>query len=112
MGYSNEFKEAISNDLNTPEALAVVWKLIRDESVFPADKYATLLGFDKVLGLDLEHNEFEIKEIPGEVQKLVDEREETRTAGNYQKADELREHIESLGFVVEDTLSGPKISKS
>ena len=112
LGYSNEFKEAISNDLNTPEALAVVWKLIRDESVFPADKYATLLGFDKVLGLDLEHNEFEIKEIPGEVQKLVDEREETRTAGNYQKADELREHIESLGFVVEDTLSGPKISKS
>ena len=112
LGYSNEFKEAISNDFNTPEALAVVWKLIRDESVFPADKYATLLGFDKVLGLDLEHNEFEIKEIPGEVQKLVDEREETRTAGNYQKADELREHIESLGFVVEDTLSGPKISKS
>ncbi|KKW02518.1 MAG: Cysteine-tRNA ligase [Parcubacteria group bacterium GW2011_GWA1_49_11] len=112
LGYSNEFKEAISNDFNTPEALAVVWKLIRDESVFPADKYATLLGFDKVLGLDLEHNEFEIKEIPGEVQKLVDEREETRTAGNYQKADKLREHIESLGFVVEDTLSGPKISKS
>ena len=109
--YKKEFTSAIENDLNTPEALAVVWKLVKDESVSPAGKYATLLDFDKVLGLDLENNEFEIKDIPVEVQELLVERESARIAGNYQKADELRKKIKSLGFIVEDTATGQKISK-
>src|SRR3990167_9515633 len=33
--YLDEFKKAISNDLNTPAALAIVWKLVKDESVSP-----------------------------------------------------------------------------
>ena len=109
--YKKEFEEAIESDLNTPEALAVVWKLIKDEAVSSADKRATLLDFDKVLGLDLEHNEFEVTDIPKEVQKLLQEREKVRTSGDYKKADELREQIKKLGFTVEDTPSGQKISK-
>jgi len=109
--YVKEFTDTLENDLNTPEALAVVWKLVKDESISPADKYATLLNFDKVLGLDLEHNEFEIKDIPEEVQKLINKRESVRATGDYQKADKLREQIKNLGFVVEDTASGQKISK-
>lgn len=109
--YLREFKEAIESDLNTPEALAVVWKLVKDESIFPADKKVTLLEFDKVLGLDLEHNEFEVVDIPEEVQKLLEDREKARISSNFQKADELREQIKKLGFVVEDTPSGQKISK-
>lgn len=109
--YKKEFSGAIENDLNTPEALAVVWKLIKDEGLSPADKRATLLDFDKVLGLDLEHNEFEVKDIPVEVQKLVEDRESARAAGDFQKSDELRGKIKSLGFSVEDTPQGPKISK-
>ncbi len=110
--YEKEFKEAIENDLNTPEALAVVWKLAKNESVSPLDKQATLLDFDQVLGLDLEHNEYEVKKIPDEVQKLLAEREKARVAGDYSKSDQLREEIEKFGFTVEDTPSGQKISKS
>ncbi len=109
--YYKEFRDVVENDLNTPEALAVVWKLIKDESVSPLDKRVTLLEFDKVLGLDLEHNEFEVKDIPEEVQKLLQEREKVRTSGDFQKADELRDQIKKLGFIVEDTSSGQKISK-
>lgn len=110
--YKKEFSEVLENDLNTPAALSVVWKLVKDELVSPTDKRATLVEFDKVLGLNLEHNEFAVTEIPEAVQKLVDEREKARTGGDYQKADELREQIKNLGFIVEDTALGQKISKS
>ncbi len=110
--YSNLFKKAIENDLNTPEALAVVWKLIKDEGISPADKRTTLLDFDKVLGLDLENNEFEVKDIPEEVKQLIKERETARATGDYSKSDQLRAQINTLGFIVEDTASGQKISKS
>ncbi len=110
--YKKEFSEAISNDLNTPEALAVVWQLVKDESVSPLDKRATLLDFDQVLGLELENNEYEIKDIPAKVQQLVKERESARVLGDYPKSDQLRQEIESLGFSIEDTSEGPRISKS
>lgn len=108
--YAKEFKSAIEDDLNTPEALAVVWKLVKDETVSPADKRATLLDFDKVLGLDLGRNEYEVKEIPGEVKRLMDEREEARKREDWPKADALRREIEKSGFNIEDSSGGPKLS--
>src|SRR3989344_1423597 len=110
--YEGEFLGAIENDLNTPEALSVIWKLVKDKSVSLADKRSTLLDFDQVLGLDLENNEYELKNIPKEVEKLLKERESARATGDYQKADEIRVEIKSLGFLVEDGSSGQKISKS
>ncbi len=109
--YREKFIEKLENDLNTPETLAVVWELVKDESVSSADKRATLLDFDQVLGLGLEHNEFEIKEIPVEVQKLVDEREAARKAGNYSDSDRLRQEIIDLGYNIDDTSEGPRIYK-
>lgn len=110
--YKKEFSVALENDLNTPEAIAVVWKLVKDESIFPADKRATLLEFDKVLGLDLEHNEFEVTDVSEEVQKLLEDRKKARASGDFQRADDLRDQIKKLGFIVEDTTSGQKVSKS
>ena len=52
-GYKKQFIEKLENDLNTPQALAVLWTLVKDKGVSPADKHATLLDFDKVLGLGL-----------------------------------------------------------
>ena len=52
-GYKKQFKEKLENDLNTPQALAVVWTMLKDKDLSPEDKLATLLDFDKVLGLGL-----------------------------------------------------------
>jgi len=109
--YINEFKEVLENDLNTPEALAVIWKLVKDESISPIDKRATLLDFDKVLGLNLEVNEFEVKNIPEDVQKLLIDREMARSAKNWSKADLLREEIKSKGFEVKDAEVGQILNK-
>lgn len=51
--YKSKFIEKLENDLNTPQALAVVWGLVKDASISPESKKATLLDFDLVLGLGL-----------------------------------------------------------
>lgn len=109
--YRKEFEEALENDLNTPEALAVVWKLIKDESVSPVDKRTTLLDFDQVLGLDLEHNEYEVKNIPEDIKKIHKEREIARANKDWKRADELRQASILGGYDISDTDKGQKIRK-
>jgi cysteinyl-tRNA synthetase len=54
--YVNDFKQSMCDDLNTARALAVVFELLGDKNISNADKYATLIDLDKVLGLDIEQN--------------------------------------------------------
>jgi cysteinyl-tRNA synthetase len=51
--YLEKFKSAISEDLNTAKALALVWTILKDKDVADADKRATLEVFDQVLGLTM-----------------------------------------------------------
>lgn len=51
--YKAKFMEKIENDLNTPQALAVLWTLVKDKEVTSENKLATIIEFDKVLGLNL-----------------------------------------------------------
>lgn len=105
-----KFLDAINDDLNMPEALAVVWELLKSD--YPATaKAESLLKFDKILGLNIK--EFLGKKItaPPEVQKLLDLRQKARSNKNWVEADRLREEIKKLGFEIEDTSVGQKISK-
>lgn len=51
--YKKQFIEKIENDLNTPQALAVLWTLMKDKDVSPEDKKATAQDFCSVFGLGL-----------------------------------------------------------
>jgi len=105
--YLKEFEDAINDDFDTPKALAVLWKLVRDQK---ADgKYQTIVKMDKVFGLDLLKKE-EIK-IPKEIQLLLEKRQETRKKKDWKLADELRDKIKKLGYTVDDTINGPKLKK-
>jgi cysteinyl-tRNA synthetase len=53
LAYKAQFTDKIENDLNTAQALAVMWTMLKDKEVKEEDKLATLLDFDKVLGLGL-----------------------------------------------------------
>jgi len=105
--YQNKFKEKIENDLNLPQALATVWELIDDEQVVAADKKATLLDFDQVLGLGLA--DLAPLKIPAAVETLILAREKARAENDYLKADQLRTEIDSLGFMIEDSPTGPRL---
>ncbi|MBI4708887.1 MAG: cysteine--tRNA ligase [Candidatus Portnoybacteria bacterium] len=102
-----QFLAALNDDLNTPEALAIVWKLIKDADISDADKKSALLDFDKVLGLGLE--KIRKIEIPEEIKQLAKEREEARKNKDWAKADQLRKKIQESGWDIEDTPDGPKI---
>jgi cysteinyl-tRNA synthetase len=108
--YTAEFKNLVNNDLSTAQGLALMWKLLKDESIGPAAKKATLLDFDKVFGLGLDKPKAELI-IPEEVQKLIEDREYARSQKDFALSDTLRAKIESHGFTVKDTDKGQKISK-
>jgi len=94
------FKNRISDDLDMPGALAVVWDVVRDEQISKSDKWATILEFDKVLGLGLD--EITEVKIPENILELARERKEARENKDYAKSDQLRKEIEKLGWSIED----------
>ncbi len=105
-----EFKTAIEDDLNIPQALSVVWNLVREGNKRKDRRaWELLLDFDRVLGLSL--GELEKSEIPLEVQILAEKRERARKAKNWEEADRLREEIIKLGYIIEDTREGWRVKK-
>jgi cysteinyl-tRNA synthetase len=107
--YRRKFKEFIEDDLDTPRALSLLWDVFKDENMSNADKKATILDFDKVLGLDFENLKEEI--VPEEVLDLVKEREAARADKDFTKSDELRKEINSLGYEIKDTSVGQKVTR-
>jgi cysteinyl-tRNA synthetase len=104
----NDFKKAMDDDLNTSRALAVLWKFVRDEKA--EGKIKTIIELDKVLGLDLLKKEK--IEVPEEVRKLAEERWQAKKIKNFKLADELREKIGKLGFVVADSNEEYEVRKA
>jgi len=109
--YKNKFMDAASDDFNISKALAIIQELLKDRPCEPqgrslrlsdADKLATILDFDKVLGLKISEV-FKQEKIPEEVLKLAEERLLARKKKNWKQADELREKIKKLGYETEDT---------
>jgi cysteinyl-tRNA synthetase len=109
--YFEEFDSAINDDLNTPQALSIMWSVVRDEELSDKEKLGLLYKFDEVLGLGFKNFKREKINVPEEVMRLVREREKARGEKNWKKADELREKIKSLGYTMLDTPEGQKIKK-
>jgi cysteinyl-tRNA synthetase len=105
-----EFREAIADDLNIPQALAVVWNLVREGNQRQErSAWDAILDFDRVLGLGLERLLGATSEVPGQVAELVAARETARKAKDWAESDRLRDRIGELGFVVEDTPQGARV---
>jgi len=110
--YIEEFKKEIADDLNMPKALAVAWRMLKDEEVDAKKKYEVLLQFDRVLGLDLENIHEEPQEIPANILALVEKRETARKEKDFATADKIREEIKSKGYTINDTPQGPIIKRA
>jgi len=102
-----EFKKAINDDLNTPQALAVFWKLIKKyykEKLDPRQTYQLALIFDTILGLGLD--KIKVFPLPKEIQLLNEKREKMRKSAKWAEADKIRKEIEALGYFINDTKEG------
>lgn len=119
-GYLEKFRERLADDLDTPGAIAVLWEVVKDETLDNPTKCATLQVMDGVLDIglskDLEEGAESLgivsyTEIPEEIRELVDKREAARIARNWLAADACRDLLKQKGYTVEDTVYGPKIVK-
>ena len=110
------FVESMEDDLNTADALASIFDFARDINTFAKTSSKATLEkaketFDKlceVLGLLYEKKQ---EDIPAKVLELVEERTQVRKDKNWGRADEIRDELAQMGYVVEDTSSGPKVVK-
>jgi len=94
------FKNRISDDIDMPGALAVLWEIIREETIDKSTKYLTILEMDKVLGLGLD--KVDETAVPENVLEIANERKVARDNKDFSKSDELRAKINELGWMVED----------
>ncbi|MBD3362573.1 cysteine--tRNA ligase [Candidatus Dojkabacteria bacterium] len=104
--FKNEFVKTLEDDFNIPEALAVSWELLKAD-INDNDKLATILDFDRVLGLNLLDKAEKEIEIPEEVEKLLKRRKEARENKEWEKSDEFRDKLENdFNIKVKDTEEG------
>ena len=90
----------------------MVWEMLKSD-MDDKSKYALLLDWDKVLGLNLNEaaaNKIEC-EVPNEIQILIERRDSLRKEEKWEEADEVRKKIEEQGFIIEDSPKGHIIRK-
>lgn len=96
-----KFMEEMDDDLNTPNALAVVWELVKSD-LDSGRKAAIMLIWNRILGLDLDGYIAKPIAIPEQVKQLAQRRWEAKTRQDWDMADKLRHEIDDLGWRMED----------
>ena len=124
--YQKQFIEAMDDDFNTPQALAVLFDLARginqaaDSGISFQDAKGVLLSLRAILGLRRRDVVIEVPtarltittyaptvvteaQLPPEIKPLVEERERLRKAKKWQEADKIRAKLDEMGIILEDT---------
>lgn len=114
------FFDSIENDLNTAEAVALIWEVVKSNIPGP-DKYDLLVEFDEVLGLGFSTAEKELQvlqaaqaartftetdeRLPEEVRQLLAERKAAKEGKDWATSDALRQRLFAQGYAVTDISS-------
>lgn len=107
--YSKEFRRVIENDQQTPQAIALMWEVLKS-SIPSEDKLDLIYEFDRVFGLNL--REDKDPQIPEEIKALATARVDAKAAHDYTRADSLRDQIRQKGYDIEDSGQGFRLKKS
>lgn len=113
------FAEAMNNDFNTPQALTHLYAFAKKANSVMSKQKVSLETAQKAISTMTElANIFGIlekrvssEEVPEKVKELAAQREEARKRKDWKEADEIREQIKALGFILEDTAEGPRFRK-
>ena len=113
--YKRKFTDYLEDDLNTSNALTLVYDLLKDENVNDITKFKLIEDFDNVLALDLtkkeEVNEFSEEEIKY-IESKIEERKEHKKNKEFDKADAIRNELLEKGIELLDTREGTKYKRA
>ena len=105
--YKNKFSEALSNDLNMPVALSVLYDVLKD-NISNSTKIELVKDFDTVLSLDLlKEEKVEIdEELKIYIEDMINKRKEAKINKDFVLADQIRNELEEKGIIIKDTREG------
>lgn len=118
--YLRRFREYINHDLDTPQAIALLFEIAKDDSLSAGEKCATMQAMDVVLDIGLRDKlddglqslgVISEESVPEAIKTLVEEREAARRNRDWSKSDSLRAELNLAGYTIEDTPHGPKLSR-
>ncbi|MCL2392287.1 MAG: cysteine--tRNA ligase [Oscillospiraceae bacterium] len=114
--FKKRFVEAMDDDFNTADAIAVIFELVRESNTvaaceapsqeFARSVLAILHEFDGVLGLF--YTQVDDAGLDTEVEALIQARQSARSEKNWAEADRIRDQLSAMGIVLEDTPQGVK----
>lgn len=116
--YRDKFTEVMNDDLNTADAIAVIFELVKDVNLKISNSNYSKKSLENVLSLFreltgilgiIEDKPSESK-VGSEIEDLIKKREEARKEKNWKLADEIRDELKSKNVVIEDTPQGIKIT--
>jgi cysteinyl-tRNA synthetase len=111
---------ALNNDLDTPQAVAILFEITKDTTLTNGEKLATIRAIDAILQIGLSDDRDDAlfalgvlapEAIPDDINELVQSRELARIARNWIESDRIRTELNIRGYSIEDTPQGPKVSK-
>ncbi|HHT50753.1 MAG TPA: cysteine--tRNA ligase [Eubacteriaceae bacterium] len=112
--YREAFKNSMEDDLNTADALAAIFDLVKEMNIYLDDDksretikkaYDLFLELTNVLGIVQKTQE---KELDKEIEELIEKRQQARREKNWTLADEIRDQLTEKGIIIEDTPQGVK----
>ena len=117
--YRDKFVEAMDDDFNTADAISVIFELVRESNTIaaeqsPSKEFAnvTLEMLNELVDvLGLIYGEGENSELDAEIEELINKRQNARKEKNWAEADAIRDKLQEMGIVLEDTPQGVKYKR-
>ena len=108
--YVEKFKKELENDLNTANAISVLYEVLKNSELTDKTKLALVEDFDKVFSLELINNkDIDIDE--EFINSKIEERKEAKANKNYELADKIRDELLNMGIKLIDTKDGTSFEK-
>ena len=112
--FRKKFEEAMDDDLNTADAQAAIFELVKFANTHGKEDSSApflnavrgeIVSLSDILGLLVDRKEETLDE---DIEALIAERQAARKAKNFQRADEIRDQLQNMGIILEDTREGVK----